>query len=234
VLAGNGAVRTPAHAELRRLVEATDAPVVSTYMGKGAVSDEDPRSLMTVNSGPDGEAGTAIDRVDLVVAVGYDIAEHDPGGWLPDPETPLVHVDSEPAEVYEDYQPSVELVADIERTVGELADRLADAVSVDREWYADLRERIVEAVDADPAPEPPFTVAGGLSVLREAMEPDDVLVSDVGQHKMTIAEDFPTYEPNTCIVSNGSRAWASPSRAGSPRTSRSRRTSSPRPATGAS
>jgi acetolactate synthase-1/2/3 large subunit len=42
-----------------------------------------------------------------------------------------------------------------------------------------------------------------LPVLREAMAPEDVLVSDVGNHKMAIAQNFPTYEPNTCIISNG-------------------------------
>ena len=202
VLAGNGTVRTDAHAELRRLVEATGVPVVSTYMGKGAVRDDDPRSLMTVGSGDDDEALTAIDRADVVVAVGYDIAEHDPGDWLSDPSTPIVHVDSEAAEVYEDYQPEVELVADVERTTAELTDRLVDR-GFDEEWYDDLRDRIRASVDVDAASEAPFSVEGVLPLLREAMAPEDVLVSDVGSHKMTIAENFPTHEPNTCIVSNG-------------------------------
>ena len=202
VLAGNGAVRTEAYAELRRLVEATDLPVVSTYMGKGAIDDDDPRSLMTVKSGDDGEARTAVERADLVVAVGYDIAEHDPGDWLADAETPIVHIDSEGAEVYEDYQPEVEIVADVERTTRELTDRLEDH-SVDDGWYADLRAGVEASVDVEAAREAPFSVEGVLPLLREAMAPEDVLVSDVGSHKMTIAENFPTHEPNTCIISNG-------------------------------
>jgi acetolactate synthase-1/2/3 large subunit len=202
VLAGNGAVRTDAYRELRRLVETTGVPVVSTYMGKGAVSDEDPQSLMTVASGDDGEARTAVERADLVVAVGYDIAEHDPGDWLADPATPIVHVDSEAAEVYEDYQPTVELVADVERSTRALADRFEDC-TFERGWYDDLRERIASSVDVEAAESAPFTVEGVLPLLREAMAPEDVLISDVGSHKMTIAENFPTIEPNTCIVSNG-------------------------------
>ena len=201
VLAGNGVVRTGASAALRRLVEATDLPVVSTYMGKGAVPDDDPRSLMTVGSGDDDEARTAVDRADLVVAVGYDMAEHPPGDWLPDSETRLVHVDSEPAEVHEDYQPRVELVADVGRTTAELTDRLE--LDVDDGWYADLRAGIEESVDVELDPEAPFSVRGVLPLLRELLAPEDVLVSDVGQHKMHIAQNYPTYEPNTCIVSNG-------------------------------
>ena len=202
VLAGNGVVRTGAAGELRRLVEATQIPVVSTYMGKGAVPDDDPRSLMTVESGDDGEAQEAVERADVVLAVGYDMAEHDPDEWFADPETPLVHVDSEPAEVHEAYQPRVELVADVERTTAELADRLVDR-SYGSEWYADLREGIEASTDVEADAEAPFSVAGVLPLLREVLAPEAVLVSDVGHHKMQIARNYPTLEPNTCIVSNG-------------------------------
>ncbi|WP_460921161.1 acetolactate synthase large subunit, partial [Salinarchaeum chitinilyticum] len=203
LIAGNGAVRTQAAAQLRTFVEATDVPVVSTYMGKGAVSDADERSLLTLGSGTDGEAAQAISRADLVVTVGYDVAEHDPADWN-DGSTPLVHVDSEPAEVYEAYDPDVEVIADSGRTLEALTDwhRSADA-SFETGWYDDLRERIVEGIDRSPRASAPFTLEGVLPVLREAMADEDVLVSDVGNHKMAIAQRFPTYEPNTCIISNG-------------------------------
>ena len=204
VIAGNGAVRANAAAELRRFVEATDVPVASTYMGKGAVSDADPRSLMTLDSGDHDEAATAIGDADLVLAVGYDIAEHDPASWRRGGESTVVHVDSQPAEVYEAYNPDVEVVADIEATLGALADWATDAAATfDPDWYADLRAHIVEDVDREPAAEAPFTVRDVLPALREAMADDDVLVSDVGSHKMAIAQNFPAHEPNTVIVSNG-------------------------------
>ena len=204
VIAGNGAVRANAAAELRRLVECTDVPVVSTYMGKGAVSDDDSHSLMTLDSGARGEAATAIREADLVVTVGYDIAEHDPAGWREGGEATIVHVDAEPAEVYEAYNPEVEVVADIEASLAAMADWAEDAaVAFDADWYADLREGIVEDVDREPAAEAPFTVRGVLPALREAMAAGDVLVSDVGSHKMAIAQNFPAYEPNTVVVSNG-------------------------------
>jgi len=203
LVAGNGAVRTHAAAQLRGLVEATDIPVVSTYMGKGAVSDADERSLMTLDSGANDEPTRAIAAADLVVTVGYDIAEHDPAAWRVD-GTPLVHVDSEPAEVYEAYDPDVEVVADIERTLGSLLDWCRDeGPSFDADWYREFREGIAADVDREPPDGSPFTVRSVLPVLREAMAPEDVLVSDVGSHKMAIAANFPTYEPNTCLISNG-------------------------------
>ena len=201
VLAGNGAVRTPAARRLRELVEHVGMPVVATYMGKGAISDRLDASLMTLDSGPDGEAAAAISRADCVVAVGYDIAEHDPKSWNPDRETTVVHVDHEPAEVYEHYNPDVELVADISATLRGLRERLD--VETASAWCRDLRDRIAADVSREPEPDDPFTVKRTLPYLRAAMADEDVLISDVGSHKMAIARHFPTYEPNTCIVSNG-------------------------------
>jgi acetolactate synthase-1/2/3 large subunit len=203
VVAGNGAVRTRAAAPLRDLVSITDLPVVSTYMGKGAVSDADPHSLMTLDSGAEGEAASAMAEADLLLTIGYDIAEHDPADWGHEGAA-VVHVDSEPAEVYEAYDPDVEVVADIGRTLDGLAEWCeASDLGFDPDWYADLRERIVADIDREPSAEPPFTVRGVLPLLRETMAPEDVLISDVGSHKMAIAQGFPTYEPNTTIVSNG-------------------------------
>ncbi len=201
VLAGNGAVRTPAATRLHELVDHAGMPTVATYMGKGAVSDRLESSLMTLDSGPNREASTAIQRADCVLAVGYDIAEHDPKSWNPELDTTIVHVDHEPAEVYEHYNPDVELIADISTVLREIRTRL-DA-SDEPSWCQDLRERIVADVERKPDPDEPFSVRRTLPYLREAMADEDVLISDVGSHKMAIAQNFLTYEPNTCIISNG-------------------------------
>ncbi|MFB6183514.1 MAG: acetolactate synthase large subunit [Haloarculaceae archaeon] len=201
VLAGNGAVRTPAAARLRDLVDHAGLPVVATYMGKGAVSDRNENSLLTLDSGPNREASTAIERADCVLAVGYDIAEHDPRSWNPDLDTAVVHVDYEPAEVYRHYNPAVELVADISAVLRGLEARLDSGRAP--EWCRDLRDRIVADARRKPESEEAFSVERTLPYLREMMADDDVLVSDVGSHKMAIARHFPTYEPNTCIISNG-------------------------------
>jgi acetolactate synthase-1/2/3 large subunit len=200
VLAGNGAVRSRASEQLRTFVDDTNLPVVATYMGKGAVSDRDERSLMTLDSGS-GEVDQVIERADAVVAVGYDIAEHDPESWNPDGDKRIVHVDAEPAEVYEHYVPDVEMVCDVAAGIEALCGADVDPVATD--WYADLREDLVERVSRDPDDDDPFTVARTLPLLRAAMADDDVLISDVGSHKVAIARSFPTYESNTCLISNG-------------------------------
>ncbi|WP_049990157.1 acetolactate synthase large subunit [Natrinema salifodinae] len=201
VLAGNGAVRTPASESIRALVDRVGVPVVETYMGKGAISDREPASLMTLDSGPDDEAARAIERADCVVAVGYDIAEHDPEGWNPDLDKTIVHVDYEPAEVYRHYNPDVEIVADVGAALEAIDERLPDgACSL---WCNDLHDRLLDSVLEPPAESDPITVRNALPLVRGVMDDADVLVSDVGSHKMAIAQSFPTYEPNTCVISNG-------------------------------
>jgi acetolactate synthase-1/2/3 large subunit len=204
IITGNGAVRTDAAEQLRELVELTDYPVAATYMGKGAVSDADLHSLMTLDSGEHQEASEAISKADLIITVGYDIAEHDPAGWNPQADATIVHIDSEPAEVYQHYNPDLEIVADLAATLQKLIDRCeAIDAGCDTGWYRALREHILEDVTRKPDEDEPFTVAGVLPFLREVMADEDVLISDFGSHKMAIAQNYPTYEPNTCIISNG-------------------------------
>lgn len=204
IIAGNGAIRTGATAQLREFVETTGIPVASTYMGKGAVSDRSPQSLLTLDSGDHQEASDAIEMADLILTVGYDIAEHDPAGWNMGTDTLIVHIDSEPAEVYEAYNPDLELVCDLSAALTGLAKGMDERENqFDETWYRELREHILDDVAADPSRDDPFTVRTVLPVLRKVMDAEDVLISDVGSHKMQIAQNFLTYEPNTCIISNG-------------------------------
>jgi len=175
LLAGNGAVRTRASEHIRAIVDRIGIPVVETYMGKGAISDRESASLMTLDSGPESEAARAIERADCVVAVGYDIAEHDPQGWNPDLEKTIVHVDYEPAEVYRHYNPDVEIVADVGAALEAIDEQLSDgACSL---WCGDLHERLLEAVTKPPAEDDPVTVRNALPLLREAMADSDVTCS---------------------------------------------------------
>ncbi len=205
LLAGNGAVRTRASAALRHLAERFDVPVVSTFMGKGAVPDDSPRSLLTIGLGFRDFAARAVDDADLVVAVGYDIAEYAPEDWNPAGDKPIVHVDFEPAEVYVQYAPRVEVVADVCASLQALTAALEEAPGrYEHGWYVPVRDRVVEDV-AGYALEPgaPFTIPGVLGVLRRVLPRDGLLISDVGTHKMWIARNFPTYVPGGCLISNG-------------------------------
>ncbi|KKT74246.1 MAG: hypothetical protein UW70_C0061G0001, partial [Candidatus Peregrinibacteria bacterium GW2011_GWA2_44_7] len=121
ILTGNGAIRTNSSHILRQWVAQTNIPVVSTFMGKGAVSDREPESLLSVGLGAHPGIVEVLKAADLVIAVGYDIAEYGPEKWNADKHLKIIHIDFAQAEVYEQYIPEVELVGDISDTLEQLS-----------------------------------------------------------------------------------------------------------------
>lgn len=206
IIAGNGAIRKRSSRYLRRLVEALNIPVVHTFMGKGAVSDRASQSLLAMGLGFKDYVFEAVFAADLILTVGYDIAEYAPEKWNLNTGIPVVHIDFTPAEVYTHYRPAVEVVGDISSVLHTLNERLADAVSpFDASWYAPVRARILREIASYTLSdeEERFTVPGVLNLLREIMRDDGLLISDVGAHKLWIARNYLTCCANGCIISNG-------------------------------
>jgi len=205
IIAGNGGVRTLASKHLTALVQAHDIPVASTFMGKGSISDHLEQSLFALGLGFKDYVMEAVETADLIVTVGYDIAEYAPEAWNPDGDARIVHMDFVPAEVYTHYQPEVEVVGDLSGGLYELGRLLEDEPpSCEEGWYAPVRERIEEEIAGYALEEgDPFTIPGALVVVRRVLDDSGLLISDVGSHKMWIARNFPTYCTGGCIVSNG-------------------------------
>ncbi len=205
ILAGNGAVRHQASERLCELVAQCELPVAHTFMGQGAISDRSPQSLFTIGLGLRDFVMDAVDLSDLILTVGYDLTEYAPDAWNPKRDKTILHIDFVPAEVYAHYQPAVEIVADVAASLRELGQRLsAEGCKFDPSWYAPIRERIRKDIESYALKEgEPFTVPGVLCLLRELMADDDLLISDVGMHKIWIARNFPVYRRNGCLISNG-------------------------------
>jgi len=205
VIAGNGVIRMHASEQLRELVLRCRLPVVNTFMGQGVVADSSPQSLFTIGLGFRDIVMDAVDQADVIVTVGYDLAEYAPHRWNPNADKHIIHIDFSPAEVYTHYQPSVELAADIGATLRELNAAIkVEECACDPSWYAPVRRRIVDDIAGYDLKEgQPFTVPGVLNVLRMVMGDDDLLISDVGSHKLWIARNFPVNSPNGCLISNG-------------------------------
>lgn len=205
ILAGNGAIRKMASRHLRQFVSDTHIPVVSTYMGKGAISDKDKHSLFTVGLQARDFVMHAFDKADLIITVGYDIAEYAPEFWNPGMDKKIVHIDFLPAEVYEFYQPEVEIVSDVSGALWALNKRVSEKKLVfDGQWFQPLRKHILDDIESYRLKEgDDFTVPGALHIIREFMNPGDILISDVGSHKIWVGRNYPVYEPNSVLISNG-------------------------------
>ena len=215
ILAGNGVLRRHASEELRALARGLHIPVAVTFMGKGAIDDRSHLSLMAVGLQARDHVLSGFDRADLVMSVGYDLVEYAPARWNPDGRKRIVHIDTQPAEVDALYQPEIELVGDIDGTLRRLLDALlplgiggrdATARHESREIlvHADLRTALLDDLRAFEAHDGwPIKPQRAIADLRRALGPSDIVVSDVGAHKVWVARLFQAYEPNTVIISNG-------------------------------
>ncbi len=215
VLAGNGVLRRRASGQLRALARGLHVPVAVTFMGKGAVDDRSHLSLMAVGLQAREHVLTGFDRSDLVISVGYDPVEYAPARWNPDGRKRIVHVDTTPAEVDAAYQPEVELVGDIDGSLERLLEALlplgiggrdANARHQSREILVntDLRTSLLDELASAASDDRwPISPQRAIADLRAALAPEDVVVSDVGAHKIWVARLFQAYEPNTVIISNG-------------------------------
>jgi acetolactate synthase-1/2/3 large subunit len=215
ILSGNGVVRRGASAELRALARGLHVPVAVTFMGKGATDDRSHLSLMAVGLQARDHVLSGFDRADLVICIGYDLVEYAPASWNPDGTKRIVHIDTQPAEIDAAYQPLVELVGDIDGTLRRLLEavlpsgiggRTAEERHASREVlvHADLRTQLLEELLAHEANDAwPITPQRAIADLRRALGPSDIVVSDVGAHKVWVARLYQAYEPNTVIISNG-------------------------------
>ncbi|MDJ0764732.1 MAG: acetolactate synthase large subunit [Myxococcota bacterium] len=221
VLAGNGCIRKRASTQLKRFVDQTGIMVANTFMAKGALDGRDDHSLLTAGLGSRDHVSEAFEKADLVIAIGYDLIEWHPDQWNPKMDKPICHIDFEPAEVDNHYRCEVEVVSDIAAALWEINEQLGDSVSFDVPLHRHLRDHMVnelgfgelasaehddldwDAVGAATSDAFPVKPQRILRDLRSAMGEEDILIVDVGAHKMWAARHYPAYAPNTCLISNG-------------------------------
>jgi acetolactate synthase-1/2/3 large subunit len=215
VLAGNGVLRRNASPELRAFAKGLHVPVAVTFMGKGAIDDRSHLSLMAVGLQARDHVLSGFDRADLVLAVGYDLVEYGPSRWNPDGTKRIIHIDTQPAEVDAFYQPEVELIGDIDGSLRRLLSavmpdgvggRSASERHATRETlvHQDLRTALLTDLGAfDHDDGWPIKPQKAIADLRRALGPEDIVVSDVGAHKIWVARLYQAYQPNTVIISNG-------------------------------
>lgn len=202
-MAGNGVVRANASDALLRFIERLKIPVATTFMAKGAVPASHGLSLGTVGLQARDYVSCGFDRADVVICVGYDIVEYHPHLWNRENDCKIIHVDSEPAEVDEHYILAAGMVGDIGESLDAIAE-LAIPHERDPAPLTNLRSTIIEEMEAHASDrEFPIKPQKIIWDLRQVLSPEDIVISDVGAHKMWMARMYQAERPNTCIISNG-------------------------------
>ena len=208
VIAGGGVRTAGAGDELVALADRLDAPVVTTYKGKGTFPEDDPRSAGVLGGAASAELLELLAESDVGVVVGSDldaVATHGLDIELP---PALVHVTVEPDDVATGYEPTVALVADARDTLEALLEALPAESEPDG---SPGRARVVRTAVADRiddlvgATEPPLPSPAVLAGVRAALPREAVVSIDAGGFRLWALATFPAYGSRS-IVTPGS--WA--------------------------
>ncbi len=201
ILAGNGVIRAQAWRELAAFADRLHIPVANTFMAKGVVPFKHPMTLGSVGLQSHDYVNVGFDRADIIICVGYDLVEYHPRRWHPTRDRTIIHIDSAPAEVDAYYTEAVSVVGHIRHSLTRIA---ALATPQQGHTLRPLRDALIQDMDQhkddSAVPLKPQKIIWDL---RTAMGLEDIVVCDVGAHKMWMARMFRCEHPNTCLISNG-------------------------------
>ena len=217
ILVGNGCIRNDASNIIRRFSDLTGIYSMNTFMGKGVISDISPTHMGTIGIKESDYALHALKLADVVISIGYDLVEYSPKNWNGSNLKKIIHIDSTTAEVDNYYNPDLEISGDIKLTMNLLINsvekyrneiqinsikkqKIIRAMSRFRKIKEEVDWRIEQFNDDEAYPIKPEKL---IHEVRSVLSSEDILISDVGAHKLWIAKIFKTYNPNTCIISNG-------------------------------
>lgn len=206
ILLGMLASQPEAAAAVRTLLDRARIAVASTYQAAGVVSHDHVDCFAgRVGLFHNQPADRLLDGADLVLSIGYDPVEYDPGLWNKARHRKLVHVDCVAADADRHFRPDVELLGDIGSTIRALAARMAPRPKAEQ---SDLlmeiaHERTALAADAakrDGMPVHPLRIVHELQAL---LDEGATLCSDMGSFHIWMARHLVVHRPRQILISNG-------------------------------
>jgi acetolactate synthase-1/2/3 large subunit len=211
VLAGGGVRASDAAAELRGFAEHLDAPVVTTYKGKGTLPEDHPLSAGVLCGGSSAELVSLLESASHLVGVGTDFDAVATAGWRYDLPEDLIHITYHASDVGTGYDPNVGIVADAGLALAALTEALPARSGEDegeREGASRakaVRESDATRFDALVGGEGPLTSVEALRAAREAVPREAAVAVDAGGFRIWTLVSFPAYGERT-YVNPGS--WA--------------------------
>jgi acetolactate synthase I/II/III large subunit len=201
IMLGAAASRPRLTDALSDFVRRLRIPFFTTQMGKGAAAGGTNLYIGTAALSERDYVHQAVDRADLIVAIGHDTVEKPPFFMGPGGPT-VIHIGYLPATVEEVYFPHAEVIGDVARTLAQLADRLEGKLK-NASALLPLREQILAHL-ADRATESRFPLTPQRIVhdVRQVMPDDGIVCLDNGMYKIWFARNYRTRVANTLLLDN--------------------------------
>ncbi|MFD1910731.1 acetolactate synthase large subunit [Halodurantibacterium flavum] len=187
---------------LSRFIARTKLPFFNTQMGKGAVTGGSDRYMGTAALSEGDYVHEAVERADLIVAIGHDTVEKPPFLMKSAGGRKVIHISYQSATVEQVYHPDIEVIGDIGATVTALGERLEGQLAGDQ-GMLDLRQKILARLN-DRAEEDRFPVTPQRIVhdVRAVMPEDGIVCLDNGMYKIWFARNYRTHVANTLLLDN--------------------------------
>ena len=206
ILAGAGVIISNACCELKKLAETINAPVMTSLLGKGAFDETSDLALGMLGMHGRKVSNDYINESDLLIAIGVRFSDRTTGrldSFAPD--TKVIHIDIDPAEIGKNVEVDLPIVGDARNTLSSLNKVLKDYKSSPEvnEWADMIKQKkkeLLPRVTYDDVPLKPQTV---IKEIAEALNPEAILTTDVGQNQMWAAHFFDTQKPRKFISSGG-------------------------------
>lgn len=199
-LAGGGVNIAGANEVFRQVVEKTNVPVITTVMGRGAIPTNHP--LFIGNLGMHGAyaANMAVSECDLLFSIGTRFNDRITGKLHAfAPHAQIVHIDIDTASISRNIQVHIPIVADAKDAITKMAEYVEECST--KKWLAEI-----EAWKAEhPLTMRPNPKMSPLDIINEINTQFDeaILVTDVGQHQMLVAQYAEITEKKKLIMSGG-------------------------------
>ena len=196
IYCGGGVILSGAQKELLALAERVDAPIVSTLMGLGAVPAQSERMLGMLGMHGTHAANIAMQRCDLLIAVGVRFSDRALGKAAAfAPNAKVLHIDIDRAEINKNVSTTLHITGDARIVLELLLTRVSQKKH--EQWMQQARSMIEDYL-SDELFEPRKILK---SMARIA--PEMTVATDVGQHQMWTAQHFPFMRPRQLISSGG-------------------------------
>lgn len=196
IYCGGGVILSGAESELLAFADRVDAPVVSTLMGLGAVPADNPRMLGMLGMHGTHAANIAMQRCDLLIAVGVRFSDRALGNAATfAAQAKVLHIDIDRAEINKNVSTTLHITGDARVVLDLLLPRVEQK---DNTQWMQQAHSMMEEYLSDELFEP-------RKILRQmaAIAPDITVATDVGQHQMWTAQHFPFLHPRQLITSGG-------------------------------
>ena len=187
---------------LSSFVHRTQIPFFNTQMGKGAVTGNSELYLGTAALSERDYIHDAIERADLIIAIGHDTVEKPPflmgGGAGPK----VIYIGYVSATVEQVFHPDAEVIGDIGTTVTALADALHQRVKAVPEFMKlrdEIRAHLGERAEDDRFPVIPQRLVHDV---RKVVPEDSIVCLDNGMYKIWFARNYRTTVANTLLLDN--------------------------------